>query len=122
MSNDQSKIEKGYLWIKEYISILLSFGIAILFCLFILVMGFSYVACIFMDFTGTADKTKLLEFIGWVMSGFIATLGVVGLLKRTAALDEQNKLTKKGHNLPHFFTAKIIAPAAFSIVATTHYF
>ncbi len=96
MSNDQSKIKKVYLWIKEYISILLSFGTAILFCLFILVMGFSSVACILMDFTGTADKTKLLEFIGWVMSGFIATLGVVGLLKRTAALDKQNTLTEQG--------------------------
>ncbi len=90
MSNDWSRI-------TTYISIFLLCGIFILFFLFIWVMGSSRAACIFMDYTGTEDKTKLLEFIGWVMSGFIATLGVVGLLKRTAALDEQNKLTEKGH-------------------------
>ncbi len=97
MSDDQSKIEKVYLWIKEYISIILSCGIAILFCLFILVMLLPSAKCIYMYFTGITTKSELLEFIGWGMGGFIATLGAVGLLRRAAELSEQNKLTEKGH-------------------------
>ena len=75
----------------------LSYGIAFLFILFILVMLSSRVESILMDYTGIKDKPKLLEFIGLGMSGFIATLGVIGLLKRAAAVDEQNKLTETGH-------------------------
>ncbi len=97
MSDEQSLIKKVYLWIKENISILLSCGIAFLFFLFILVMYSSHVACIFMNSTGITDKPELLEFIGWGMGGFIATLGAVGLLRRAAEFSEQNKLTEKGH-------------------------
>ncbi len=97
MSDEQSLIKKVYLWIKENISIILSCGIAFLFVIFILVMYSSHVACIFMNSTGITDKPELLEFIGWGMGGFIATLGAVGLLRRAAEFSEQNKLTEKGH-------------------------
>ncbi len=48
-------------------------------------------------YTGENDKPELIKLIGLGISGIIATLGVVGLLRRAAALDEQNKLTEKGH-------------------------
>ncbi len=61
------------------------------------VMLFPPVEYILMYLTGTNDKLELLEFIGLGMSGIIAVFGVVGLLQRAAALDEQNKITEKGH-------------------------
>ncbi len=92
-----SWIENVVSWIEKNIFILLSCGIFILFVLFILVMSFFRVASILMSSTGIADKPELLELIGWGIGGFIATLGAVGLMKRTIALDEQNKIAEKGH-------------------------
>ncbi len=60
---------------------------------------------IYMYFTGTKAKFEILKFIGWGMSGLIATLGVVGLLRRAAALDKQNEMTEKGHIQERFKSA-----------------
>ncbi len=43
------------------------------------------------------DKPEFIKLIGLGISGIIATFGVVGLLRRAASVDEQNKLTEKGH-------------------------
>ena len=92
-------VSRFWLWIKEYDNIrkVLSWGIVVLFILFILVMLLPPAECIYMYFTGTKTKFEILKFIGWGMSGLIATLGVIGLLQRAAALDVQNKLTETGH-------------------------
>ena len=92
MSKDSSDV-------KEYETTrkVLFWSILLLFAIFILVMLFPCIKCIFSFLTGVQTKSELLKFIGWGISGLIATLGVIGLLKRTNALDEQNKLTEKGH-------------------------
>ncbi len=92
-------VSRFWLWIKEYDNIrkVLSWGIVVLFILFISVILLPPAECIYMYFTGTKAKFELLKFIGWGMSGLIATLGVIGLLQRAAALDEQNKISEKGH-------------------------
>ncbi len=49
------------------------------------------------NLTEIKHKPELLKFIGLGMSGIIATLGVVGLLQRATALNEQNEISEKGH-------------------------
>ncbi len=61
------------------------------------VMLFPPVEFIFMYLTGVNTKLEFLKFIGWGMSGLIAIFGVIGLLQRATALDEQNKISEKGH-------------------------
>ncbi len=81
--------------------IILSLSVALLGMLWLMmsVMLDSDIKADFMGYTGYSEKDKpeLIKLIGLGMSGIIATLGVVGLLRRAASLDEQNKLTEKGH-------------------------
>ncbi len=103
MSNDQSWIKEG--WLKN-IAIFLSCGIGILLFIFLLVVLLPSAKCIYMYFTGITTKYKLLEFIGWGMGGFIATLGAVGILWRVALLEDQNKRIEKGHMEQNKLTEK----------------
>ena len=85
--------------IVVFIILLLSVALLGMLWLMISVMLDSDIKADFMGYTGYSEKDKpeLIKLIGLGMSGIIATLGVVGLLRRAASLDEQNKLTEKGH-------------------------
>ncbi len=85
----------------ENIRIFLSLFMVALFIVLIAIMLYSPVEKYFAHLTGICNKSELLEFIGWGISGLIATLVAVGLLQRTAALDEQNKITKEGQDKGH---------------------
>ncbi len=50
-----------------------------------------------MYIAGKTAKLEVIKLIGWGMSGLIAILSVIGLLRRAAALDKQNEMTEKGH-------------------------
>ena len=75
--------------------------------LMILVMLCPGIEADFRGYTGYGkeDKPELIKLIGLGMSGVIATLGVVGLLRRAAAVDEQNTISKKGQVYERFKTA-----------------
>ncbi len=92
-------VSKVLLWFEKYENIrkFLSYGIAFLFILFTLIMLLPPAEHIYMYFAGITTKSELLKFIGWGMSGLIATLGVIGLLQRATALDKQNEMTAEGH-------------------------
>ena len=85
--------------IVVFIILLLSVALLGMLWLMISVMLDSDIKADFMGYTGYSEKDKpeLIKLIGLGMSGIIATLGVVGLLRRAASVDEQNKLTEKGH-------------------------
>ena len=85
--------------IVVFIILLLSVALLGMLWLMISVMLDSDIKADFMGYTGYSEKDKpeLIKLIGLGMSGIIATLGVVGLLRRAASLDEQNKLAEKGH-------------------------
>ncbi len=79
-----------------FILLLLSAILAML-VIMLQVILYPNVTSALMKLTDIDAKPELLKFIGLGVSGIIATLGVVGLLLRAAALDAQNKLTEKGH-------------------------
>ncbi len=73
-------------------------GIVVLLAVILIaVMIFSSVECFFMSLTGIKNKPELIKLIGWGISGLVAILGVMGLLQRATALDEQNKMTEESH-------------------------
>ncbi len=80
-------------------------GIGILLFISIRVVESPSVEYYFVVLTGTSGKLELLEFIGWVISGLFAVLGVIGLLQGADALDKQNKVTEKGHIQDRFKAA-----------------
>ncbi len=80
---------------------------SITFFLFVLIViiGIPPDASIFMYIAGKTPKLELLKFIGWGISGTIAIFGVMGLLQRAAALDQQNEMTKEVHIQERFNVA-----------------
>ncbi len=101
------KLRKVGSWFKEYKNIRkFIFWVIVVFLSILLfwmlgamvsVMLYPDIKSTLMDLTGINTKPELLKFIGLGMSGIIATLGVVGLLQRATALNEQNEISEKGH-------------------------
>ncbi len=101
------KFERSYLKDKSERAILkfLLRGIVVLFALLILVMLFPPIEFVFNYLTGEKSKLEFIKIIGWGMSGLIAIFGVIGLLQRAAALDEQNKIIRDGQRDERMKTA-----------------
>ncbi len=81
-------------------------GIVVLSVLLILVILFPPIEFVFNYLTGEKSKLEFIKIIGWGMSGLIAIFGVIGLLQRASAQDEQNKITRDGQRNERMKTAK----------------
>ncbi len=84
------------LFSNEKCKLLLWDIVVLLTVLLIAVMAIPPDTSIFMYLTGEKSKLELIKIIGWGISGLIAILGVMGLLQRAAAQDEQNKIMREG--------------------------
>ncbi len=73
-------------------------AIVILLILSIVVMYSCDVEKYFVGLTNAGNKLELLKFIGWIISGLIAILGVIGLFQRATALDKQNEINQNAHD------------------------
>ncbi len=83
----------------------LLWGIVVLVAVLITVMAIPPDTPIFIYISGQKNKLELIKFVGWGITGLIAIFGVIGLLQRATALDQQNEMMEKGHIQERFNAA-----------------